>query len=203
MVDPPEIVSAFERQGAVRRKLTAGETLFLTGDRVVRFYVVERGRLRLMRHLADGTRLSLATAAAGETFAEASLFSERYHCDGVAETPAIVLGMSRARLLAGPDGRGRQASLLLEHFAHQIQSLRRQLELINIGPAGDRVLAYVRGRAGDGANRVDIGQTWKSVASEIGLTHEAVYRALARLQRDGAIEREGGSVILLQPDEFR
>jgi DNA-binding MarR family transcriptional regulator len=46
---------------------------------------------------------------------------------------------------------------------------------------------------------VKLEWTWKTIATEIGLTHEAVYRALAELERDGLIERDRGTVALRQP----
>jgi DNA-binding Lrp family transcriptional regulator len=45
---------------------------------------------------------------------------------------------------------------------------------------------------------VELERTWKVIATEIGLTHEAVYRALAELERDGLIERDGKVVVLRQ-----
>ena len=37
--------------------------------------------------------------------------------------------------------------------------------------------------------KVTIGRIWKAVASKLGLTHEALYLALARLKNRGAIKR--------------
>ena len=37
------------------------------------------------------------------------------------------------------------------------------------------------------------------IATEIGLTHEAVYRALAELEREGLIQRDEKAVVLRQP----
>jgi DNA-binding MarR family transcriptional regulator len=77
--------------------------------------------------------------------------------------------------------------------------LRGQIELLNIRPARERVLAYLHNHLSASARRVDLERTWKAIASEIGLTHEAVYRALAELEREGLIERDRGAVALRQP----
>jgi CRP-like cAMP-binding protein len=63
------------------RDLRAGATLFRQGDPAVAVYVIERGRIALVRHTSEGRRVTLFTAGAGESFAEAALFSEVYHCD--------------------------------------------------------------------------------------------------------------------------
>src|SRR5947207_9585664 len=72
------------------RDLVAGATLFRQGDPATAVFVIERGRLAMVRHTPDGRRVTLFTAGAGESFAEAALFSEVYHCDAVAEIPSRV-----------------------------------------------------------------------------------------------------------------
>ncbi|MBX9700679.1 MAG: helix-turn-helix domain-containing protein, partial [Acetobacteraceae bacterium] len=45
-----------------------------------------------------------------------------------------------------------------------------------------------------------LGRSWKTLAAELGLTHEATYRALARLERAGLVRRDGrGGVRLAGP----
>lgn len=62
-----------------------------------------------------------------------------------------------------------------------------------------RVLAYLHQHLGASLGRVDLERTWKMIATEIGLTHEAVYRALAELEREGLIQRDEKAVVLRQP----
>ena len=59
-------------------------------------FLIETGRVRLTRVLADGTPLILYVAAAGESFAEASLSAATYHCDAIAETDTAVLSLPEA-----------------------------------------------------------------------------------------------------------
>lgn len=179
-----------------RRRLAADEVLFVTGDPVARMFVVETGSLRMVRHDPDGTATTLYVAGPGTLFAEASLFSGHYHCDAVAEGTTDLLIHSKADILAALTQDPAAALSLLAHFAQQIQGLRARIDLITIKSAPARVLGYLHGQAGQGAMDVRLHQTWKAVASEIGLTPEAVYRALATLERDGAIKREGRRVHL-------
>ena len=83
----------------VRRRLGAGEMLFAAGDPVRSLFVVESGRLRLLRHTVHGAALALHVAQAGEAFAEASLFSRSYHCDALAEIPSTVIAYPKRALL--------------------------------------------------------------------------------------------------------
>jgi CRP-like cAMP-binding protein len=53
-----------------------------------------------VRHAIDGSEVTLHVARDGETFAEASLFAARYHCDAIADLPSTVLQFDKAAVLA-------------------------------------------------------------------------------------------------------
>jgi CRP-like cAMP-binding protein len=173
-----------------RRTLATGEALFRAGDAANALFHVEQGCIRLLRHGTDGTPVALHVAAAGEPFAEAALFSEVYHCDAVAEAPSIVLAFPKAAVLlllkAHPD-----LNLAFSaYLARQLQRLRGRFELVRIKGARERVLAYLA-QAGTVDGVVNLDRPLTVVASEIGLTREALYRTLAKLEKEGALRREG------------
>ena len=196
------VIEMLERLSAgagARRRLDAGEMLFASGDPVRSLFVVESGRLRLLRHTAHGAALVLHVAQAGEAFAEASLFSRTYHCDALAEISSTVIAYPKRALLEALREDPEAAITLVGHLAEQVQALRGRIELLNVKPARDRVLGYLHSRLAASATAVELDQTWKAIAGEIGLTHEAVYRALAELERDGLIQRDGNAVTLREP----
>jgi CRP/FNR family transcriptional regulator len=194
-----EVLESLSGGSGVARRLDAGEMLFTTGDPVRSLFVTERGQLRLLRHAAHGATLTLHVARPGEAFAEASLFSRTYHCDAAADVPSLVRAYPKPALLRAVRDDPGAALALTGHLAGQVQALRGHIELLQIKPARDRVLAYLHNHLGASARRVKLEWTWKTIATEIGLTHEAVYRALAELERDGLIERDRGTVALRQP----
>jgi len=120
------------------RDLAAGAALFRQGDPAVAVYVIERGRLAMVRHTAEGRRVTLFTAGPGESFAEAALFSEVYHCDAVAEIPSRVTVVPKADLHALLKQRRQASDRLMARLAHQVQALRARLELRNIRSARER-----------------------------------------------------------------
>ncbi|HEX7968760.1 MAG TPA: Crp/Fnr family transcriptional regulator, partial [Stellaceae bacterium] len=169
------------------------------GDEATAIFAVERGRLRLIRHTVDDRRVVLHTARAGELFAEAALFSRTYHCDAVADTPARLRVLSKPKLLAAFRADPELALRFMAILARQVMSLRTRLELRSIRSARERVLQHLLlAAAGDGRT-VRIEGTLMDLAAEIGLTHEALYRALAALESDGAIARTPDGIRLLEP----
>ncbi len=195
----PNSFAEFERAAgaaAWRRTLAPGECLFRQGDETAAVFGVVSGTVRLVRHVVDGRAVVLYRAGAGSTFAEPALFSPIYHCDAVAETEAAVVGFPTARLRLRMAEDTRLGLALAERLARQVHSLRGSLELRNIRSADERVLAALALR-GDASGQVDLGGTLKTFAAEIGLTHEALYRALRRLESAGRLARDGGRLRLL------
>lgn len=162
-------------------ELARGEFAFLQGDETHGMFAVRAGKVQLQRHSRVGATVIIHTASAGETFAEASLFSDAYHCDAVALEPSVIVRLDRAEIRRLLVSNADFALAMTNQFATQIQRLRRKLELHSVANASERVY----GGMVEGMMGADI----KSFASEIGLSHEAVYRALAELVRGGRIRK--------------
>jgi len=182
--------------GAPVRTLAAGDKLFRTGDPAVAIYKVERGRLHLRRRTVDDHLVVLHTARAGEFFAEASLFSEAYHCDAVAVVSSRVRAYPKAALLAALCKDRGLAEAFMARLAHQVQDLRARLELRNIRSARERVLQYLWLRAEADRRSVAIEGPYQDIAAEIGLTREALYRTLAQLETEGVLVRDRSGITL-------
>ena len=180
-----------------RRRLGRGETLFRQGDQASAVYGVEAGRMRLVRHTAEGSAVTLAVAREGDALAEASMFAEVYHCEAVADLPSTVAAFPRRDLRAALRADAELAARFLALFARQVQELRARLELRNVRSARERVLAWLALVDSGPLASPPAGRPLKDLAAELGLTAEAFYRTLARLEREGAIARAGRSLTLL------
>lgn len=182
------------------RDVAGGASLFRQGDAADAVFVIESGRLALIRHAVDGKRLVLHVARAGDSFAEAALFSPAYHCDAIAEAPSRVAVIPKPALLAALAKDQSLVQALLARLARQVQALRAQLEIRNIKSAKERVWQTLLLTAGGQANTITFDRPLKDLAAEIGLTHEAFYRALADLEKAGRIRRARRRVAILGTD---
>lgn len=198
------LLASLHRSRVTRHRIGRGASVFRQGDPAAAVFVVETGRVRLTRVLADGAAVVLHVAEAGESFAEASLSAERYHCDAVAEADSIVLALAKPDLLAALATDPAECLALAQALASQVRDLRARLELRNIRSATMRLLAWLRLRASGDPPIVALRRSWTQVADEVGLTREAVYRALATLERRELIRRDGAAVHLMTaPEEMR
>lgn len=178
------------------RALAGDESLFRRGDPALNMFGLLSGAARLTRDTAEGARIVVHRAQPGSLFAEASLFSDVYHCDGEAQAGSQVAVFPKTAvrdlMQRDPDF----AFGFCHRLAGQVQYLRTHVELRAIRSAENRVLAALSLRLDGDARSVTLGTTWKTFAQEIGLTHEALYRALKQLEQAGRIRRAGTCVTL-------
>ena len=191
------LLAVLHQSRVTRHHFSRGATIFHQGDQAAAMFLIETGRVRLARVLADGTPLILYVAHAGESFAEASLSAAHYHCDAIAETDAAVLALPKADLLSALAADPAECLALAMTLAAQVRDLRARLELRNIRSASARVLAWLHLHASGSPPSVPMHRSWTQVADELGLTREVVYRALATLERQKRISRGSGFVSLM------
>jgi CRP-like cAMP-binding protein len=189
----PPRVRAAGRERALKR----GEVLFRAGDRTVGLYAIVGGRVRLVRTGRSGHEVVLHHARAGDTLAEASLFSPSYHCDAIASTAARVCLYPKAAILSEFAREPEATRPFMAHLARQIMALRTTIERQGIRSARERVRHYLTVNAGADSRTVALPGTLKDLAAELGLTHEALYRTLARMAAEGEIRRLRGTIKLL------
>jgi CRP-like cAMP-binding protein len=175
------------------RRISAGDTLFRKGDATIGIFYVTEGRLRMQRVTPDGGTVTQHVARPGEMFAEASLFSERYQCDVVAEMDSMVWLYPKNELTQRLRGDLESLWSLTAGLARNLHGLRQRYELKQIRSASQRVLQLLRLHC-DEAGVYSTTGVLKDMAAELGLTHEALYRALAKLEREGRVERSSGAL---------
>lgn len=159
-----------------RRRFNPGEFLFHQGDPVNVLHLIEGGEAHLVRHQHGGSSLTLQRARAGSLLAEASLFAERYHCDGIAIRAAVTLLLPRLavrRALECDPGLARAWSAFL---AREVQAARLRAEFLSLRTVAERLDAWLASNGG----RLPAKGDWKTVASEIGVSPEALYRELGK-----------------------
>lgn len=177
----PDIYLDLPSDALTEQPVERGKLVFRMGDTAEGFFHVMDGEIRMVRYAEDGAGITIHRAYRGQSFAEASLFSETYHCDAVAEIECSLIRIDRAKVLRHLEINPAFALKMTAHLARQVQDYRRLLELRAIRSAEERVYA-------------GIAEGWLkgsilSFASQLGLTHEATYRALSSLSKRGRLRK--------------
>jgi len=176
--------------------LLKGESLFLQGDQVEGFYYLKAGKIKLIRNTIEGGQVLIHVALAGETFAEASLFSSEYHCSAIAVSTSEMMYYKKSELLMYLEQKPAAMKGLLKIFAQQVRDLRTINEIKNIRSAKERILTFISHEMNED-KELCLSMPLKDVAYKIGMTHETFYRELKNLEQASVVQRKGGCLKLL------
>lgn len=183
---------------ATRRELAAGEVLFRAGEVAGALFLVEGGGLRLTRGATP-----LHRAGPGTLVGEAALFTECHAADAVAIAPSRIAAYPKTAILLHLKAHPDLALAFAACLARNLDATRARFELVRLKTARERVLAFLA-QAGATEGMITLDRPLTLVAAEIGLTHEALYRTLARLTADGLLKRHARRGFhLIAPPESR
>ena len=189
--------SIFNSIQAVKQiSLLKNEFLFHAGDSIKNFYLIKSGRVRMSRLTLDGKESVMYEGSRGKTFAEASLFSEHYHCDAIAIQNSTLDVFDKSMLLKALEKDTLLSNDYMAMLAQQVQKLRTQLELRNINSAHERVYKFLVLNA-NVEGEVILSASLKEIAHQLGLAHETFYRTLGKLEKDKQITRNANGDIFI------
>ena len=177
-------------------EMVKGRYIFHFGDEADAVYRVLDGEVCLTRFSPEGGEIVLYRAREGDFFPEASLFGTHYHCDAICTRPGRCLSLPvkvlRHCLSSNPD-------FAMEWIAILSGNLRRQRaaqERLGLKSLRMRVIHYLVDHGKQG--RVELDQPIIRWAVELGASHEALYRTLAEMEREGVLQRQGQILTLMQ-----
>ncbi len=169
------LFDALQVEPARTLSLAPQERLFHRGDRVTSVFLLLSGTVDLVRYHRDGAVTVLNRVKGQGVVAEASLYAERYHCDGVCVDRATVNSMPREalqRILRSDPALAEQWSAYL---AVELQNMRHRCELLTRKTVAERLSGWL-----DWNEALPPKGRWKDVAAEIGVSPEALYREIKK-----------------------
>jgi CRP-like cAMP-binding protein len=164
-------------------KIGQNGLLFRQGETTRGFYKVSVGAVILQRRSEAGGTLILHRALAGDFIAEASIFSDVYHCDALCISDTQCIRYDRRAVLSLMRSDPNFTMRFANHLATQVQQYRAHAEILSVRSAKERVIAALYAGYHQG--------TVTELAGQINLTHEACYRALAALSKEKRVRRVG------------
>jgi CRP-like cAMP-binding protein len=176
--------------------LSKGDKLFKQGDLVTNIYFIKIGKIKLIRNTCEGSPVIVHTGEQGESIAEASLFSDFYHCSAIADSVSTVLSVKKSILLTVMQENPKVMMELLAIFSHQVRDLRTINEIKNIRSASERILSYIKTNINEN-QEFKLNLSLKDIAHKIGLAHETFYRELKNLENLGKIKRYSDRIKLI------
>lgn len=187
---PPEIQE--ECEAALIKK---NDRVFLAGAMPVWMFYVISGEVTLERSGMHGESVVLQRTRQG-FISEASLKVARYHCDAVAIADTHVIKVPVKALTMSLDQDPAFAGRWISMLNTEVRRLRLHLERLNMKSIRDRLMHLIETEGTDG--RFPIPSGLKTLAGELGVTHEAFYRAIAALQAEGLLKKVDAQLVMRQ-----
>lgn len=107
--------------------------------------------------------------------AEASVYSETYHCDSIVTEAATLSALPKTAFVAALRDDSDLALAWSAMLARSVQAARVRAEIRSLPKVADRFDAWL-----DEGHALPEKGFWQDVAAELGVTREALYRELAR-----------------------
>lgn len=184
-----ELLPADLLAACVTSSYAKGERLFGAGQKPRHMFFINSGEVLLERMGRHGESIVLQRTRHG-IVSEASLQSARYHCHAKVVAPSEITGVPireiEAALKSDPAFSGRWIGML----NREVRRLRLQCERLSLHKVQDRLLHFLETEGPQGRYPLDSGL--KTLAGELGVTHEALYRCVADLEKKGLLQRKGG-----------
>jgi len=167
--------------------LMKGTEVFAQGDNPQALFYVVQGEVVLERSGVQGQTVVLQRVRHG-FIAEASMQSGSYHCSArvtlSGQAVRLPIAPLRLALSSNPEFSNRWITMLNQ----EVRRLRAQTERLSLKGVEARLLHLIETEGVDG--RLDTTSGLKSVAAQLCITHEALYRTVAKLEQSGAVRRD-------------
>lgn len=188
------------------RRADKGELVFLEGEPGGSFFVVSEGRLKAFRRLPNGREITVFLLGPGEFFGFLPLLDGGpYPLSVEAMEPSGFHVLERPAFLRYVKENTEFCTLLMAHLAQRLRGCLDQVGLMGQQGAVERVtqglLSLLPANAMEPeGSEVVLPFTQEEFARTLHLAPENLSRALAKLRRQGLIERVGkGRFRLLDP----
>lgn len=173
---------------AVCQEATApkGARLFTEGKAPKWMFYVTAGEIALIRNGVNGETAYLQRQRRGFV-AEASLLSDHYHCNADALLNSALI---KVPIPALKDWLGKDAQFSLRWIrmlSAEVRRSRMQNERLALPTIRARLLHLLN--TGNQGAVFQVQGSLKLMAQELGVSHEALYRGLAAIEKEGKIFR--------------
>jgi CRP/FNR family cyclic AMP-dependent transcriptional regulator len=181
----------------------AGTVIFEEGDRGDACYVIQSGRVKVMRRLVDGQPIALAQVGHGAIVGELALFaSDRRSATLQAVDDTTAIAISREDLMTILHGNAEAAISMAVHVAGLLQRAEDRRFASATSTVNGRILATLlaqveaRQARHPGEENIELVGSTTDLARLAGAAKDEAARVLHWLENEGAISLKRGRIVV-------
>ena len=156
-------------------------------------FFIRSGEVLLERMGLQGESIVLQRTRSG-IISEASLQSTRYHCHANVVLPSEITGVPILKVTSALASDPAFSNRWIGMLNREVKRLRMQCERLSLNRVHDRLMHFLETEGQHG--RYALGSGLKSLAGELGVTHEALYRCVSDMGRKGLLTKTGNILVL-------
>jgi CRP/FNR family cyclic AMP-dependent transcriptional regulator len=183
------------------RPFIAGEALFREGEPAKEAFLLQEGRVRLLKRVRTVER-SLMVLRPGDLFGESALLqAPARNSTAVALTDGVALALQRDTFRALLEAHPSIAMRVIEQLTVRVRDAEDQIEIMMLRDTQSKVVSALlklardfaaTGGAGDAAAELQV--TPVELSTRVGLDVDTVKRAVQRLREQGYVKITGEKV---------
>ncbi|MCG8015136.1 MAG: Crp/Fnr family transcriptional regulator [Candidatus Thiodiazotropha sp. 'RUGA'] len=187
-------------------KLQDGESLFESGDKAERFYLVIGGQIKLFRGSPSGDEKIIDIIQPGNTFAEAIMFMNNpvYPVSAEALGPARVMSFDNKRFLDILSHSSETSFRIMGTMSQRLRGLIRQIDELTLQSATTRLCATLLRYMEEAGSEIFKLPAAKGVlAARLSMKPETFSRILHNLSSKQIIKVTGNEVSVLNVEQLK
>jgi CRP/FNR family transcriptional regulator len=186
----------------IEKSFMPNEFIFWDGDAPEWFYIVAKGKVKVIKHSSLGKEFIIAFFGPGEMFGEVAVFENKpYPASAQTVTETKVIGIKREDFLSFIANWPQVAPKIINILAGRLRDAQSRLGDL----AGERVeqrlasvLLMLSAKLGN-----TLPFTRQEIADMVGTTTETAIRVISHLKDRGIIRSVRGKVIILDEEKLR
>jgi CRP/FNR family transcriptional regulator, cyclic AMP receptor protein len=164
------------------RTFRAGSVLFQEGAAAREAFLLQEGRVRLLRRIGMAER-SLALVKPGDLFGEGALLPETTHgSTAVALTDGLALALDRTTFRGLIEPHPEVALRAIDHLVRRLREAEDQIEILMLRGVKAKVASALLKLAGQASGASEIVISPVELSTRVGLDVETVKRTVAKLR---------------------
>jgi CRP/FNR family cyclic AMP-dependent transcriptional regulator len=187
------------------RTFAAGEALFREGEVAREAFLLQEGRVRLLKRVRMVER-SLMVVRPGDLFGESALFDATpRNSTAVALTDGIALALGRDTFRTLLENHPSIAMRVIDQLTVRVRDAEDQIEIMMLRDTQSKVVSALLklARDGEASPTAELHVTPVELSTRVGLDVETVKRTVQRLREQGYIRITGEKVELPDVEALR
>ena len=189
----------------VRRKFKKGQVFFLEGDVSDKFYIINKGKIKIYKYTKEGKEQILYILSEGDFIGDLSLLKKsriQFNAEALETVSVCILAKDDfdKRLRENPE----IALKILENLHDRLISMENLVQTLSTKDIEARIAGLLLnfsesfGVQQNGERVIELALSREEMANYIGVTRETMSRKLTSLQDEGIIDSIGNKKIIIK-----